>query len=106
MINVFTKFYSGAYVTDLDPGERAALDRLYNASYIDIRMVDGREFAEASALGRQFKLRDRGTKKRRCVITLGRWLHERTLRVDSGIVRHGMRYGPFSTGNQSYHCRT
>ena len=77
IIHVFTRFYNGAYVTDLDPGERAALDRLYNASYIDIRVVDGREFAEASALGRQFKLRDKESKKRRCVITMGRWLHER-----------------------------
>ena len=83
MIHVFTRFYNGAFVTDLDSGERAALDRLYNASYIDIKVVDGREYAEASVLGRQFKLRDRGTKKRRCAITLGRRLHERALRVDS-----------------------
>ena len=83
MIHVFTRFYNGAFVTDLNPGERAALDRLYNASYIDIRVVDGREYAEASALGRQFKPRDRGSKKRRCTITLGRWLHERALRVNS-----------------------
>ena len=83
MISVFTRFYNGAYVTDLDSGERAALDRLYNASYIDIRMVDGREYAEASALGRQFEHSGRGSKKRRCAITLGRWLHERALRVDS-----------------------
>lgn len=81
MISVFTRFYNGAYVTDLDPGERAALDRLYNASYIDIRVIDGREYVEASALGRQFKLRDRGTKKRRCAITLGRWFQERVPRA-------------------------
>ncbi len=103
MINVFIRFYNGAYVTDLDSGERAGLDRLYNASYIDIRIVDGREYAEASALGRQFKFRDRESKKRRCAITLGRWLHERALRVDSRIVRHCMRYGPSSNGNQSHH---
>ena len=72
MMNVFSRFYNGAYVTDLNPGERAALDRLYNASYIDIRMVDGREFAEASALGRQFKPRQGVSKKRRYAITLGK----------------------------------
>ena len=72
MISVFTRFYSGAYVTDLDSGERSALNRLYYASYIDIRMVDGREYAEASALGRQFKPRDTGSKKRRYVISLGK----------------------------------
>ena len=82
MIHVFTRFYNGAFVTDLDPGERAALDRLYNASYIDIRVVDGREYAEASALGRQFKPRDRGSKKRRCA-ALGKRVHDCVLLVDS-----------------------
>lgn len=82
MISVFTRFYNGAYVTDLDPGERAALDRLYNASYIDIRMVDGREYAEASALGRQFKPRDRRSKKRWCA-ALGKRVHDCVLLVDS-----------------------
>ena len=53
MLRVFSRFYKGDYVgTDLRPEERKALDRLYESSYIDLRVVGDREYAVASPLGR------------------------------------------------------
>ena len=60
MLRVFSRFYDGDYVgTYISHEERKALYRLYESSYIDIRMVGDREYAVASPLGRQFKHRGR-----------------------------------------------
>ena len=64
MLRVFSKFYDGDYVgTSISPEEREALNRLYESSYIDIRVVGNREYAVASPLGKQFK------HKRRTAVT-------------------------------------
>ena len=66
MLRVFSKFYDGDYVgTDISPEERKVLERLYESSYIDIRMIGNREYAVASPLRRQFKYRGRTAGKRR-----------------------------------------
>lgn len=65
MLRVFSKFYEGDYVSNnISPEEREALNRLYESSYIDIRVVGNREYAVASPLGKQFKHKGRTVAKR------------------------------------------
>lgn len=54
MFRVFNKYYRRKKVED---GDESTLDRLYDASFIDYSYSDDVLYAEASAIGRQYKPR-------------------------------------------------
>lgn len=59
MLRVFTKYYRKRKVEE---GDEAALNSLYGASFIDYSYSGDTLYAEASAIGRQYKPRLFGKK--------------------------------------------